>query len=126
MVDAGREREAGDPELDLADHVQLLTRVKRAVVARKAALAAAESRLAAATLAQILVAVLLGLLALAATWTLVCVALAFHFVSLGWSVPTICLALAGLNLLLVFLLAVGVRKISRHLTFEATRRNLLE
>lgn len=88
-------------------------------------LIALESRLAAVSLAWLLALGLLIAVALISVWALLMVALGLVLGSYGLAVEITLLMVAMVNIVFSLCLWFWVRKISRNLTFQASRQHLL-
>ena len=125
LADGRKPAEAGNALHALGEQLGEIKATHLRVTRRKLALLAAEARLAVNSLVLMIVAGLLALLVVTAAWTMVCLAAGWLLTGLGWALPWVYLTVGGINLLLAVLLVLGIRRLGRNLTFEASRRNLL-
>lgn len=101
-------------------------RAARHLVGEASELAALEARLAAITAVRILATGLVVAVIAVSAWVLAQVALAIWLIGAGASLPPILAGLALLNVMICVWLALSAQRLSRRLTFPATRRMLLK
>ena len=87
-------------------------------------LAVAEARLAALSVVMMVAIAVMIALALFVTWSLIVVVMGLALNNLGLSLVSICLLLALLNVALIAALVVAMNRVSRALSFRATRNTL--
>lgn len=85
---------------------------------------ALESRLASKSISKILGFIIIIALLIATTWFLLIAAGTAFLINLGLNWHTALFAMAGLNLLLMGILALSIKRYFRNLHFPATRRQL--
>jgi uncharacterized membrane protein YqjE len=94
------------------------------IIGEITAIAKLETRIASMSLVAIFIMLLLSSFLCLAIWLCGLSALCIWLFQLGFSWPAVLLQAAGLNVLLLVILGLAIKRCSKNLAFSATRRQL--